>query len=191
MVFEYLHNTGDPKSIHIHYCPGKRSPYQNIYNLLRVNKWISNFTATWLYGAHELVFEFPTNDLPLYIRQARQSTRGMIQQVRLRHKWGQNLTLGLRLLPCCTGLQSLKISTEDNIPKSHLNALKQMRLEKFEYDGPPMQEMEEIREIILGRTKPKGRLLKLSPEEIVSNSHRAANKANYVAAGLLSSKAIL
>lgn len=190
MIFEYLYDTDDPNSIYIHYCPGERPQYRDIYNMLRVNKLISDCTTIWLYEAHELFFNFPRDDLPLFLSRVRQNTLGRIRRVKLRHSWDQRLTLGLRLLHCCEAVCSLKISSERNFPQYYLPVLKQTRLETFEYDGPLVQKMEEIRELILGETKPKGRLLKLSREQIVGNSDPAANKANCVTAEVVRSRAI-
>uniref|UniRef100_A0A4E9EH26 F-box domain-containing protein n=1 Tax=Gibberella zeae TaxID=5518 RepID=A0A4E9EH26_GIBZA len=135
--------------------------------MLRVNKLISNATTAWLYGTHELLFKFPTNDLPLFISKVRESTLHSIRRVKLQHSWGQNLELGLRLLPCCKNLDSLKLSSITKLQEYHLPVLAQMRLKNFEYDGLPVREMEKIRNIIRGGTKPKGRLLNLSREQIL------------------------
>lgn len=140
--------------------------------MLRVNKLINNCTTTWLYETHELYFKFPSNDLPLFISRVRQNTLGRIRSVKLQYNWDQCLALGLRLLYCCKEVRSLKISSEGKLPQYYLAILKQIRVETFEHYGPWVQKLEETGEIMVGKTKPTGRLAKLPREEIVGNSDR-------------------
>ncbi|KAH7208445.1 uncharacterized protein BKA55DRAFT_262456 [Fusarium redolens] len=167
MIFDYLHDTANPMSIQINYTLAKPLPYRDIRNLLYANKCISNCTISWLYNTHELLFNLPTNDLPYFISYARENTLDIVRKVKLHYSWGENWTLALNLLRCCKSLQSLKISSSYVIPKRYLKSLRLIRVKTFEYNGTPMQEMQQICQIVMGNTEPRGTVVKLSREEIL------------------------
>jgi hypothetical protein len=146
-IFRYLIPTD--REVMIYYtAPNgqEKNRFREARSLMLLNKHLDGVVCELLYRRSRFCFSSRAhNDLPLFLQNLRQKTLGMIQRVKIIWSHYIDLRPGLRLLLCCTSLQSLELDTTSaSVYKYHYKILKCFRLAEFKCPDPRMQEISDI-----------------------------------------------